>query len=141
MKGFPGYITGRPIGEFRVPQHVQQLVIRDHAQRHGLMFKLSGTEYVMPACYMMLEQLVSECSSQHDGVILYSMFMLPQRAERRRELYQRVIDYGAQLHAAVEDLTLAAPEDVDRWEIIIELAQLNQHRSVPLSHGDEVAAD
>lgn len=113
--GCRGYIASRPIMGFRVPQHVQNLVIRDHARRHGLAYKLSATEYAMEHCYMMLAQLLDELP-QLDGVIAYSMFMLPQRAERRRAVYHRILTSGRRLHAAVEDLTLATDDDVRRWE-------------------------
>ena len=122
-RGFPGYVASRPISGFRVPQHVQNLVIRDHAQRRGLMYKLSGTEYAMEHCYMMLEQLVGELPA-HEGIIAYSMFMLPERAERRRRIYGRVLAVGCSLHAAVEDFVLERPEDIQRWEDIWQVHQL-----------------
>src|SRR6185312_12345496 len=92
-RGYPGYVSSRPISGYRVPQHVQNLVIRDYAQRRGFLYKLSGTEYAIDHCYMMLEQLVSELPA-HEGIIAYSMFMLPQRAERRLRIYQRILAAG-----------------------------------------------
>lgn len=68
------------------PQHIQNLVIRDHAKRHGLLFKLSATEYVIPGCYMMLEGLLEELPAL-EGIIAYSLFMLPpQRTRPARHL-------------------------------------------------------
>lgn len=115
--GCRGYIASRPIQGSRVPQHIQNLVIRDYAQRNGLAFKLSATEYAMPHCYMMLDQVLEELPAL-DGIVLYSMFMLPHAAERRRAAYRRVIDQGAVLHAAVEDMTLGSESDIARWEDI-----------------------
>ena len=74
--GFRGYIASRPILGNRTAQHVQNLVIRDYAQRHNLLFKLSATEYAMAGCYMMLQQVLQELP-QLDGIIAFSMFMLP----------------------------------------------------------------
>lgn len=120
--GYRGYIASRPVGGGacggdRAPQHVQNLVIRDYAARLGLSYKLSATEYAMPHCYMMLEQVLAELP-ELEGIIAYSLFMLPERRERRREIYARVLDAGASLHAAVEGLVLAAPADVERIEDI-----------------------
>lgn len=115
--GWRGYIASRPIQGNRVPQHIQNLVIRDHAQRNGLAFKLSATEYAMPHCYMMLDQVLEELP-ELEGIIFYSMFMLPQSPERRRAVYHRVLVQGAALHAAAEDFVLRSESDIARWEDI-----------------------
>lgn len=115
--GYRGYIASRPIDGCRVPQHIQNLVVREHTRRHGLAYRLSATEYAMTHCYMMLEQLLDELP-QLDGIIAYSMFMLPRRPERRRALYGRILGLGRTLHAAVEDLALHDERDMARWEDI-----------------------
>lgn len=119
-QGHRGYIGSRPVQGNRTPQHVQNLVIRDYAARHGLFFKLSATEYVMPGCYMMLEQVLDELPAL-EGVIVYSLFMLPQRRERRLAVFRRVLDQGATLHTAVEGLVLATPGDIGRLEDILRI--------------------
>lgn len=115
--GHRGYIGSRPYFGQRAPQHVQNLVIRDYCRRQGFDFLLSATEYAMPGCYIMLNQVLSELPRLR-GIALYSLFMLPQRAERRAAIYQRVLDAGATLHGAVEGLTIAGPDDIARVEDI-----------------------
>lgn len=115
--GFRGYIASRPIDGQRAAQHIQNLVLREHARKHGLTYLLSATEYAMPGCHMMLEQVLDELP-RLGGIIAYSMFMLPRNPARRRAVYDRVLGAGRQFHAAVEDLILATPEDVARWEDI-----------------------
>ena len=46
-KGFRGYIFSRPFMEERVPQHVQNIVIRDYCSKKGIHYLLSATEYAM----------------------------------------------------------------------------------------------
>ena len=116
-QGHRGYIGSRPVQGNRTPQHVQNLVIRDYAARHGLFFKLSATEYVMPGCYMMLEQVLDELPVL-EGIIAYSLFMLPRRADRRHAVYRRVLDAEASLHFAVEGLSLVREADIRRMEEI-----------------------
>lgn len=120
--GYRGYIASRPVGGGRTPQHVQNLVIRDYAARAGLIYKLSATEYAMPHCYMMLEQVLAELP-ELEGVIAYSLFMLPERKERRRAIYDRILDAGTSLHVAVEGLVLAAETDIGRFEDIWSVRQ------------------
>ncbi|MGB1005950.1 MAG: LIC12192 family sporadic carbohydrate cluster protein [Thalassobaculaceae bacterium] len=122
-KGYIGYNGARHLATGRAPQHIQNLVIRDYCGRHGLPFKLSASEYAMPHCYMMLDKLVEEIG-QHDGIVMYSMFMLPARTARRRALYRRILGAGASLHAAVEDLALATETDLARWEDILRVQAL-----------------
>lgn len=121
MAGYIGYIASRPIGDTRAPQHIQNMVIREFCKGKGLPFKLSATEYATEHCYMMLEKLVDDLPA-HDGIVAYSMFMLPKRAERRRALYDTILKNGCVLMAAVEDITLATRDDVDRWEDILKVA-------------------
>jgi sporadic carbohydrate cluster protein (TIGR04323 family) len=106
-----------------VPQHVQNLVIRDFAYRNALAYKLSGTEYTMPGCYMMLEEILNELP-QLEGIIAYTLFMLPRATERRRGVYRRVISSGKTLYGAVEGLRLSSWDDAARIEDIwrIQLA-------------------
>lgn len=116
-EGHRGYVASRPIFGSRAPQHVQNLVIRDYAARNGLHYKLSATEYAMPGCHMMLEQVLDELPGL-EGVIAYSLFMLPRRAAPRRAVYRRILDAGADLHFAVEGLSLACEADLRRLEDI-----------------------
>lgn len=113
--GYRGYIGTRPIAGSRTPQAVQNLVVRDYAQRNGLVYLLSAVEYVMPDCFMMLNGVLAELPKL-EGAICYSAFMLPKRAERRLGIYRRFIDTGAQFHSALEGLVLREEADIRRWE-------------------------
>jgi sporadic carbohydrate cluster protein (TIGR04323 family) len=42
--------------------------------------------------------------------------MLPERAERRHEIYRRFLDTGTALHAALEAQVLRDAEDIGRFE-------------------------
>ena len=116
-KGYRGYISARATAGGRTPQHVQNLVIRDYASRRQLQFKLSVTEYVMPGAFMQLH-LILEDLQNLEGVILYSLFMLPANHLHRMDIYRKVLDRGCSLHFAVEGLTLETPEDIERLETL-----------------------
>ena len=120
--GYRGYIASRPVRGASTPQHVQNLVIRDYAARNGFEFKLSATEYAMAGCYLMLEAVLDELVTL-DGIVLYSVFMLPQDPARRHAVYQRVLDSGKSLHGALENLELCGQSDVQRLEDIFLVAQ------------------
>ena len=46
--GYKGYVASQPFQGHRVPQHVQNLVIRDYCATRNLTYLLSGTEYAIP---------------------------------------------------------------------------------------------
>jgi sporadic carbohydrate cluster protein (TIGR04323 family) len=120
--GYRGYIASRPIRGERMPQQIQNLVIRDYAVRSGLAFKLSATEYAMPGCFMMLNAVMEELPTL-EGVILFSMFMLPPDPVARRKIYDGVLSQGRALHAALENVAIRSASDVARFEDILLVDQ------------------
>ena len=119
-RGFRGYNGSRPVRGTSFPQRVQNLVIRDYAARKGLRYLLSATEYAMPGCYMILENVLGELASI-EGIIAFSIFMLPARKERRLELYARVLQAGCELHGALEGLTIRSQDDIAPVEDTIDV--------------------
>ena len=91
--GYRGYIVSRPVRGSHFPQRVQNLVVRDYAQRRTLPYRLSVTEYAMPGCTMMFESLLDELP-ELDGIVLFSLFVLPVQREKRLRAYERVLAAG-----------------------------------------------
>jgi sporadic carbohydrate cluster protein (TIGR04323 family) len=118
--GYRGYIVSAPVRGVAFPQRVQNLVVRDYAQRNGLAYRLSATEYAMPGATMMLASLLDELATL-DGIILFSLFTLPARAGRRRDVYRRVLASGRPIHAALERLVLRTDADARAWEDMIRI--------------------
>lgn len=116
--GHRGYIGARPLNGSRTPQHVQNIVIRDYARRKNLQYLLSAAEHTMPGSYMVLEDILDELPRLR-GLILYSIFMLPRDEARRRDIYDRVLREGCDLHAAVEEIALTSRNDIQAVEDIL----------------------
>ena len=116
--GHRGYIGARPLMGSRTPQHVQNIVIRDYARRKNLMFLLSAVEHVMPGSYMVLEDILDELPRLR-GFICYSIFMLPPDPASRHAIYDRVLREEADMHAAVEEISLASMQDIRAVEDIL----------------------
>ena len=113
--GYRGYICARQSSDRSVPQHIQQLVMRDYCAKRGMIFLLSATEYRMPGCTMMLDAVMDELD-RLQGIVLYSMFLLPTRQDKRLKLYTRVLEKGATLHLAAEGIALTCQTDIARLE-------------------------
>ena len=90
MNKVRGYIFSRPFMGERVPQHVQNLVIRDYCNRNGLQYLLSATEYAMADCHLIHEHVMNELT-EVDGVVAYSIFQFPEKAEKRQRIYDKII--------------------------------------------------
>lgn len=110
-----GYIASRPIMGERAPQHVQNLVVRDYARRKNLHFLLSATEYAMPECFLILQQVLDGLD-EVDGIIAYSLFMLPDDTKARRRIWDRLLVAGKSLHGALESIAVTNETDVSRVE-------------------------
>ena len=104
-KRFRGYIFSRPFMEERVPQHVQNIVIRDYCSKKNIQYLLSSTEYAMENCALMLRQLVKDLPSI-DGIVAYSIFQMPENDDERQSIFNSVLLFKKEIHFAVEGLSL-----------------------------------
>lgn len=123
---YQGYVTSRPFAGGRAPQHVQNLVIRDYCNRNELPFRMSAVEYAMPGCHMVLEGMLDALHGL-DGIVLYSLFLLPERRDKRRAVYNRLLTAGAGLHAAVEDMSADDAAGIARIEDIWRVSETEAH--------------
>ena len=117
MKKLRGYIFSRPFMGERVPQHVQNLVIREYCERKQYQYLLSATEYSMLDCHLIFQQAVSDMSAI-SGLVAYSLFQLPENAEKREIVYAEFTSQEKSLHFAVEGLYASTMEEFDRIETI-----------------------
>jgi len=122
-KGYRGYIASRPVRGISYAQSVQNLVIRDYAAQRNLLYKLSATEYAMQHCHMMLESVVAELADL-DGLIFFSLFMLPENRARRTKVYQAILNSGKSIHGALEGVVLKSAEDVSRFEEVFSIDRI-----------------
>ena len=88
--GYRGYISSRLCCDTRIPQHVQNLVIRDYCARESMSYLLSAAEYAMPESYMMLQKILDDLANI-EGIACYSLFQLPFDDKERRRIYKKVL--------------------------------------------------
>jgi sporadic carbohydrate cluster protein (TIGR04323 family) len=119
MKRIRGYIFSRPFMGERVPQHVQNLVIRDYCQRQGLHYLLSATEYAMAGSQLILAQVLDDLGTI-DGIAAYSVFQLPEDAAARSHVYARAFAFSEPkgLYFALEGIAVTQRADCARVETL-----------------------
>jgi len=118
MKILKGYIFSRSFFNERVPQHIQNLVLRNYCQVNKLQYLLSATEYAMKESSLMLNKLIKELKDI-DGLIFYSLFQLPENDTERQKIYRIVINLKKEIHFVVEDMKLKNKKDIKDIEQII----------------------
>jgi sporadic carbohydrate cluster protein (TIGR04323 family) len=122
MKKVRGYVFSRSFMGERVPQHVQNLVIRDYCERNGLSYLLSAAEYAMEDCHLILEQLLAELPDL-DGIAAYSLFQLPADTVHRQRIYTRLLELKKTLHFSVEGFRVSTVEECERIETLWRIRQ------------------
>jgi sporadic carbohydrate cluster protein (TIGR04323 family) len=125
-KGFRGYIFSRPFMEERVPQHVQNIVIRDYCSKKGIQYLLSATEYAMENSAIILRQLVKDLPSI-DGIVAYSIFQMPENDVERQSILNNVLKCKKEIHFAVEGLSLFDHESYSNIENIWQVKKTLPH--------------
>ena len=117
LKKARGYIFCRSFMGERVPQHVQNIVIRDYCNKNKLSYLLSATEYAMEDSHLMLEQVLEELKLI-DGIVVYSLFQLPENQNLRLKIYKKILNLKKEMHFAVENLKINKQEDIKGIEEI-----------------------
>ena len=117
-----GYIFSRHFMGERVPQNVQNIVIRDYCQRNNIKFLLSSTEYAMSNCNLMLSQTIDELDDIN-GIVAYSLFQLPSHHAERKELVERVLMKQREIHFALENLIIKDRHSMEKVELIWSVKQ------------------
>ena len=125
-KGFRGYIFSRPFMEERVPQHVQNIVIRDYCSKKGIHYLLSATEYAMENSTLILRQLINDLPSI-DGIVAYSIFQMPEDDTERQSIFNSILSSKKEIHFAVEGLSLYDNESYSQIENIWQVKKTIPH--------------
>ena len=125
-KKLRGYIFSRPFMEERVPQHVQNIVIRDYCSKKGIQYLLSATEYAMENSALTLRQLVKDLPSI-DGIVAYSIFQMPEDDNERQSIFNSVLLLKKELHFAVEGLSIYDNETYNHIENIWKVKKTLPH--------------
>ena len=106
MKILKGYIFSRSFFNERVPQHIQNLVLRNYCQVNKLQYLLSATEYAMKESSLMLNKLIKELKDI-DGLIFYSLFQLPENDTERQKIATEFFFNGKSSTLSSKGFTLA----------------------------------
>lgn len=117
MKKVRGYNFSRPFMGERVPQHVQNIVIKDFCQKKNFNFLLSVSEYSMRNSFHILKDLLNNLNGLY-GVVAYSVFQMPYDDQERKILFNKILNKKKKIFFACENLEISKSKDIDRIESI-----------------------
>lgn len=120
-----GYIFSRAFMGERVPQHIQNIILRNYCTNNNHIFFLSASEYTMTNSYNILNQVVENIDN-FDGILAYSMFQMPEDFILRNKIFNKILTKNKILLFAVENMKLSNEDDKEKineiWEIKKNLA-------------------
>ena len=123
-----GYVFSRPFLGERLPQNVQNLVIRDYCIKNNYNFLLSATEYAMDNCSLMLNKTLNDLVSI-DGIVMYSMFQMPEDDKEREGIIKEVINKKKILAFALENILINSIKEFDKVDEIWRIKKLTFYKS------------
>ena len=108
---YMGYISSREIDGSIIPQKVQNLVIRDYAQRFNINLILSATEYKMKSSFLIFDSLITKKTNKYKGVIIYSLFMLKSYT-KLNDILRNIKKNNIRLICALEEIEIKNSSDL-----------------------------
>ena len=120
-----GYIFSRVFMGERVPQSVQNLVLRNYCLNNNLIFELSSTEYSMENSYYVLNKLIDD--KKYKKIIFYSMFQLPDNNEKRLKTLKKIIEKKKSIYFALEDQIFKNTSNIEEIENIWFIKKVSKH--------------
>jgi len=124
MKSLKGYIFSRPFFGERVPQHIQNTVLRDYCRIKRFNLLLSSTEYTFKKSVYILNEVIENLNN-YDGIIFYSFLQLPELDTARLNLYKSILKKKKELHFVVENLVAQNKNDFNRIEKLFLIKKLS----------------
>jgi len=120
MKKLKGYIFSRPFMGERVPQNIQNLVIRNFCEKNKYLYLLSAAEYAMENSDAILKSIIND-TRDINGIIAYSLYQLPEDMDIRSLTLKRIISKKIFFVSAVEQIFVKNLKDIHNvnrlWQI------------------------
>ena len=129
-----GYISSGTFRKNRVPQHVQNQIIRDYCDANLMKYVLSRAEYWFNeiASY---SQLWAALNEGNTDLVFYSVWQLPEDNTIRRDILSHCIENKITLHFACERLRCATIQEIENIELLNSVnSSLDKHEGAYLNY-------
>jgi len=110
----------------RVPQSVQNQIIREYCNTNKLHYLLSGTEYAMEGSSYVIFEILEELNKLH-GIAMYSLFQLPDSKYKRNKIYKKILSNKKKMYFCLENFCLKNKSDINYIENIWSIKKTIPH--------------
>ena len=120
-----GYIASGEFNGNRIPQHIQNQIIKTYCDRHDMKFVLSRAEYWLNGSTDC--QLWAALKEGFKHIVFYSIWQLPEKEASRVSIYKHCVENKITLHFATEQLRSGTNYDTfAEFELLIKSNNLIQ---------------
>ena len=98
---FSGYLLGQ-----RIPQRVQNIVVREYATAIGVSVSFPSVEYSFAGSTAILNSLIDTCNIG-EMIIFYSITQMPENESNRQDFYEIVNAERLKIHFALESIEMS----------------------------------
>ena len=114
-----GYIASGEFNGNRIPQHIQNQIVKSYCDANNLNFVLSRAEYWINGSTDC--QLWAALKEGYKHIVFYSIWQLPQSETLRERIYKYCIKNKITLHFAVEQMrSCKKNETFSQFETLIK---------------------
>ena len=114
-----GYIASGEFNGHRVPQHIQNQIVKSYCDANNLKFVLSRAEYWINGSTDC--QLWAALKEGFKHIVFYSIWQLPERETIRKKVYRYCLQNEITLHFATEQMRSDANNQIfSEFEILIK---------------------
>ena len=100
----------------RVPQHIQNLVIREYCKKNNFHYLLSIAEYAIESSYIMLHHALNDLDDK--GIVAYSLFQMPYENEMRLNFFNSILKKKKHIYFCVEQKKITDQKELSDIENI-----------------------
>ena len=111
--GYRGYCSPNKFGGYQIPMPMQNTLYREYVEKNDLTCMLSMNELYFKNCYIQLHELISTSQSIR-GILMCSIYMLPEKEGHRTDLLRKCIDYNTEVHFILDNFILQNRNDMEK---------------------------
>ena len=100
----------------RVPQHIQNLVIREYCKKNNFLYLLSIAEYAIEKSFIMLHHALNDLGD--NGIVAYSLFQMPYENEMRLNFFNSILKKKKHIYFCVEQKKITDQKELSDIENI-----------------------
>lgn len=133
MDSARGYIASGEFNGHRIPQHIQNQIVKSYCDANRLKFVLSRAEYWINGSTDC--QLWAALKEGFKHIVFYSIWQLPKREVVRKKVYEYCIKNKITLHFATEGMCSdASNKTFSEFEILLKSNSLITKEIIQSNH-------